>query len=250
MCEMENGRISGNGGRFIFIGEDTIRTRVKERYPDFEYVDGYTGCESRIRIRCLKCGSVVEKNAQMLRKEKNVTCTECRRIAKKKAKILLREQKHIENEETKRAAEAEKQNRLWRVCLYCGEEFKGERANKKYCSLEHMYKANYRRKELSKRKRLKDNGKIDYSITIQKLIKRDRGICSLCGKKVNMKDYTVCGDVFTAGNYYPSIDHTIAIANGGMHTWDNVRLAHRLCNSIKSDKQFTESSGGQLMMHT
>ena len=37
----------------------------------------------------------------------------------------------------------------------------------------------------------------------------------------------------------------IPIAKGGTHTWDNIQLAHRHCNSIKSDK-FIENDKGQL----
>ena len=41
---------------------------------------------------------------------------------------------------------------------------------------------------------------------------------------------------FIAGNDYPSIDHIIPISKGGQHTWDNVQLAHMICNSIKNNK--------------
>lgn len=37
---------------------------------------------------------------------------------------------------------------------------------------------------------------------------------------------------------YPSIDHIIPVSHGGTHTWDNVELAHRYCNGVKSDKVF------------
>lgn len=55
-------------------------------------------------------------------------------------------------------------------------------------------------------------------------------------KIYDSEDYTVDGDVFIAGNWYPSIDHVIPISKGGRHSWDNVKLAHRLCNSVKSNK--------------
>ena len=37
------------------------------------------------------------------------------------------------------------------------------------------------------------------------------------------------------GANYPSIDHIIPVSRGGLHSWDNVRLAHFLCNAVKSD---------------
>ena len=37
------------------------------------------------------------------------------------------------------------------------------------------------------------------------------------------------------GPLYPSIDHIIAMVNGGGHIWSNVQLAHMMCNSEKGD---------------
>ena len=33
-----------------------------------------------------------------------------------------------------------------------------------------------------------------------------------------------------------SKDHIIPLAKGGEHSWDNIQLAHRICNSLKADK--------------
>lgn len=77
----------------------------------------------------------------------------------------------------------------------------------------------------------------DSSITLTRLIVRDQNICWLCGQECNSQDFVRSDNgVFIAGNEYPSIDHVKPIAKGGTHSWDNVRLAHRLCNSIKGDK--------------
>ena len=58
----------------------------------------------------------------------------------------------------------------------------------------------------------------------------------ICGRPCDYEDYTVDGDIFIAGNWYPSIDHVIPVSKGGRHSWDNVKLAHRLCNTVKSNK--------------
>ena len=34
---------------------------------------------------------------------------------------------------------------------------------------------------------------------------------------------------------YPTMDHIIPISKGGGHTWDNVQIAHRICNINKSN---------------
>ena len=67
----------------------------------------------------------------------------------------------------------------------------------------------------------------DASVTLKRVIKRDGGICQLCGKTV---DTTSAGRVRL---YYPSIDHIIPLSKGGGHTWNNVQLAHMICNSRK-----------------
>lgn len=73
--------------------------------------------------------------------------------------------------------------------------------------------------------------------SLKELYKRDKGICYICGNKCDYEDYTYRGNTFIAGNYYPSIDHVIPISKGGTDDWNNLKLAHRLCNSIKSDKE-------------
>ena len=37
------------------------------------------------------------------------------------------------------------------------------------------------------------------------------------------------------GPKHPTIDHIIPMSKGGGHVWDNVQVAHAICNSIKRD---------------
>ena len=76
----------------------------------------------------------------------------------------------------------------------------------------------------------------DEDITLEKLYNRDGGVCALCGGRCNYEDYILKDTTFIAGNTYPSIDHIKPLSKGGSHTWDNVQLAHKQCNSIKSNK--------------
>jgi 5-methylcytosine-specific restriction endonuclease McrA len=59
----------------------------------------------------------------------------------------------------------------------------------------------------------------DRTITLELLYERDEGICQICEEPCPQE--------------HASIDHITAVSKGGSHTWDNVQLAHRLCNSIK-----------------
>lgn len=77
----------------------------------------------------------------------------------------------------------------------------------------------------------------DETISLKSLIKRDKGICKICGKPTNENDITN-GHI---GRLYPTLDHIIPLSKGGTHTWDNVQLAHMSCNAGKCDRL----SGGE-----
>ena len=53
------------------------------------------------------------------------------------------------------------------------------------------------------------------------------------------ESYQKVGDKFgvtIVGKQYPSIDHVIPLAKGGLHAWSNVKLAHKGCNEQKGDR--------------
>lgn len=117
-------------------------------------------------------------------------------------------------------------------CKVCGRMFKSYNGSV-FCSddCRRKYKNNIR-----PTKRIKKNGKPDYSISLKKLYKRDNGRCSLCGGICNWNDYIIKDNNFIAGDYYPSIDHIKPISKGGLHEWNNIQLAHRICNTNKRDR--------------
>lgn len=110
-------------------------------------------------------------------------------------------------------------------CKYCNTVFESQGKSNVYCSDECARKAdNYFRDH-----RLKRNGKPDHTISLVKVYERDKGICQLCGDKINF-------NLDPNDNKYPSIDHIVPLAKGGLHSWDNVQLACRICNSLKKDR--------------
>ncbi|WP_437828977.1 HNH endonuclease [Niallia taxi] len=114
-------------------------------------------------------------------------------------------------------------------CKECSMWFSTTNNRRKYCSKKCCDKFEDRKKETQRRRRLKKNGKIDWDISVERLIKRDKGACYLCGEQV---------DIMLNPNHdlYPSIEHVIPVSKGGTHTWDNVKLAHRKCNYLKSNR--------------
>lgn len=57
---------------------------------------------------------------------------------------------------------------------------------------------------------------------------RDNWTCYIC-------EYEVDRDADPGSNWAPSVDHVVALVNGGNHGLDNWRCAHRWCNSLKRD---------------
>ena len=124
------------------------------------------------------------------------------------------------------------------VCEWCGSDFINDRADRKYCSVVCRNRSCNKRGEITRRLRI--DGNTIENVSLEDLYKRDAGICHICGGQCRYDDYTVVGDVFIAGNYYPSIDHIIPLAKGGEHSYDNVRLAHRICNARRGTKELTK----------
>ena len=129
----------------------------------------------------------------------------------------------------KNQEELEKKKR-WRFkrCKYCNRWHYGHK--NVYCSEKCRLKGKRLYDELRKSKRLESarkNGQFDADIDIYKLIERDGGLCYLCGD-----------DVLFSYHYndpkYPTIEHVLPISKGGSHSWDNVKVACRECNTRKS----------------
>ena len=180
-------------------------------------------------------------------------CDECRKAARKKErhKEYQREwrETHPEYDAEWRKAnpgyDRDRHRKLrgsklyTRVCPVCGAEFTTWLPHKETCT----EKCSRRLRNLGHQKyadrrieRIQENGYVDKSITLAKLLKRDNGICYLCGEKVDVDDYIIRDDIKIVGDNYPSIDHIVPVAKGGTHTWDNVKLAHKICNSKKGAK--------------
>ena len=126
--------------------------------------------------------------------------------------------------ELRELKKAQKELERYKPCKECGKVFKATNG-RTHCS-EKCKKASQNR---AHDRRIRRNGKADYSISLKRLYKRDRGFCQICGKHLEFIEDVQSGD-------YPSIDHIIPLAKGGLHSWDNVQLACRRCNWEKSDE--------------
>lgn len=203
--------------------EQLERVKSTVQLLGFDYVGGYTNNLSKITLRC-KEGHTFERLWTSVIIDKSTMCPECARIKR---------EKHEAETERKRMAKRTIKGKqiTYGVCPVCG----AMTFNGKYCSERCKNRAKNKTKEV-KRTRLLKGTTCDPTITLDKLWMRDGGICKLCGGPCDMEDYETRGDAFIAGDRYPSIDHVKPLAAGGTHTWDNVQLAHRICNSVKGKR--------------
>lgn len=223
--------------------EDYARQKVAQVLPSFEYVDGYEKFEGSARIRCRVCGEITTRSWETIR-HKKVRCRKCQKretLETLETRIQRAEQQKRDNArrraewKAEREAEREaeriaKEESKKHPCLVCGRIT----SRKKYCSDRCANKARNKSKEIKRRSTIAGRC-VDKDITVLSLYKRDGGICYLCGRPTRFEDYTERGGSIICGDWYPSIDHVIPLARGGVHSWDNVRLAHRRCNYLKSD---------------
>lgn len=217
--------------------KDVARKIREKTNGQLEYVSGYTKKENPVKVRCVVCGGEFERTFHNLTTKGSVSCpycTESKRNEIKQEQAIEKQRRKEEREQRiQKRIEEEEQRRLMRVhpCPVCGEITN----RNKYCSSECSRKADNKRRDFSRRMKL-SMAKVDTDITVEGLYCRDKGICYLCGCQCNFEDYTIINGNFIAGDWYPSVDHVIPLAKGGKHSWGNVKLAHRVCNSRKSDK--------------
>lgn len=217
--------------------ENVIRI-INERASGFEYAGNYTGSNGHVDLRCKECGCIRTVSWWVVRRKGIKSCPSCERSKRQRQeeerileKQTIKQEKLLKQERDKRGKAVVKllKNivKLHR-CPVCGELT----TNKKYCSASCSNKAHNAIKD-AKRRVLIQNNLIDKDITLDALYQRDKGICHICGEKCDYNDSAYRGKYFIAGRDYPTIDHVIPLVKGGVHSWDNVKLAHLHCNSAK-----------------
>lgn len=236
-------RANGYGGCVCYpsLTHDEIISRLKE--VGREYLSGYRGTHSKIKVRCMVCGGVYERRFDNLltrargsescpvciertRKQKNEQEQEAKREARINAerRKMEREADLISRQEEARLAN--------HVCKNCGAVYcigvTGYNS-KRYCSKKCMKRWAMRVKNDRRLKRIQTRDH-DNDITLEKLFVRDNGVCYICGGMCNWASVDQEGN---AQEEYPSIDHVVPLSKGGKHKWDNVKLAHRGCNTRK-----------------
>jgi len=142
------------------------------------------------------------------------------------------------------------------ICHICGAVVEDANPLRKYCDgcrgkgafmrREDRYKRmspsiqHQRRRAIQDGKSERRNGRSDRYLTWRSIWDANRGRCYLCGKPCDPKDCGWKNGGFVTGWRYPTLDHLVPIMRGGRHEPDNVRLAHKWCNTIKHDHTVEE----------
>jgi 5-methylcytosine-specific restriction endonuclease McrA len=205
---------------------------IKRGNPDFEYVSGFTDVDGKVNVRCIVCDNVFEMSMITLRVKKRIHqcpyCSEIKRAEereqRKQQQREAREAERIQQREAKMVARYRNAPQItMKRCVICGDVFL-EKGNKKYCS---------KKCQDQNKWTMKDGYR--YLFPLEEVYERDNGICYLCGEPCDWNDKEIVNGYVVYGNRYPSRDHVIPKSKGGKNTIDNIRLAHRICNTWKRD---------------
>jgi len=207
--------------------------KVKVRHPEQEYCCRSCGAMRtikevipKVKHYCIVCGKEIIGQSRMFCSD------ECR-----KENARLKFQKHKKTKQYRE--ELNRQNGRYvpkpgkvKICEYCRKEFKTNRPEKKYCSKQCRSKAYYssetKREERRRYRARKVNAYVSRVVT-KDTYKRDKGICQICGKPIDLKYKSPHPMSLT-------IDHIIPLSLGGTHEPKNVQIAHMICNSTKGNR--------------
>lgn len=225
---------------------DNAKAKIDERLPGFEYVGNFTGSDGECDIRCKTCGTVKHVKSQAIRhgSARCAVCFERERAERNNRKIAEIEERRKQREDQKRQTilrreEKKRQERLDHIsvfsCEVCGAMFLADDRHKnRFCSDACARRSRNKQKELNRRIKI-ENQMVNRDISLERLYQRDGGICYLCGRVCDWNDREVVDGIVICGDTYPSIDHFIPLSKKGKHSWMNVKLACRKCNSNKRD---------------
>lgn len=222
--------------RYRRIKDKTVESLIDKYIKpmgNVDYVGGYTNSRGIVLLHCSKWDETYSMNVSDLRKPGVSTCSACfhHNIG---VKTLGRWRVHGQSKKL-RAKPAKHTCKMlhWVKCHWCGRWYLSGNKLSHYCSADCRNDRHNSERTMRKTRRYRQarrNGKFE-TISLERLYKRDKGVCYLCGKHLFLNaDYNRLDA--------PTIEHVIPICKGGTNSWDNVRLSCRDCNVKKGTSLF------------
>lgn len=222
-------KVAGTHGAKVNADDNEVDAMLKRYANEWEYIGGYTGSDGTTVIRH-RCGYTTRKSMVTIRhRGDSMRCLVCEQRERAERKAL--------EEEQKRKAEAVRffnrripkyELQEMKSCAVCGGFFFGKGST---CGEEcRRVKTNHYYSMKKDKRRKKAMTEESSQINVRSLYERDGGVCWLCGGLCDL-------GADPNSDKYPSVDHVVPIADGGLDEWDNVRLAHRWCNTKRGDRQ-------------
>ena len=206
---------------------------ISDRPLDALYCD--TSCRNTLRYFETTKNMPIDEYRKMIaeQKEQKLARLEIEAKERQKQRAISNIAKLLNKEVLRRERVVE----LTRPCVECGTPFYNPHPRALTCTPLCSKRRANRLQRLYNSNRLNESNIVDKDITLQKLFDKYEGICYLCGKECDFNDKVITEEGYTiVGKNYPSIEHVIPISKNGLHSWDNVNLAHHYCNTLKSNK--------------
>jgi 5-methylcytosine-specific restriction endonuclease McrA len=192
---------------------------------------------------CLNCGTLFHTKYDKRKVYCSMTCAP--KLAQGRPPIapeVLAHRAVLHEIEVRRRRQTRLEARLevWsKLCLGCGQPVGSgsgwNGAAKRYCTRACFQASTRLGDDADARRRAKDNrrarkrGAFVAVVNRRHVYERDGWTCQLCGHPVDR-------NAKVPEPSAPSLDHVLALANGGTHEPANVQLAHFLCNALKGDR--------------
>lgn len=202
--------------------------QVIAKYPDWVFVSESLSDSDSVLLKNEICGhTIMVGKREIKRGVWKGNCEICR-TAKHLDDFATRK-KGIQRRKFEKELCCKTEQMQMKECKICGKLFFGFEVNKtcsKECSKQNEKEIKNRYKRIKFKKARTEESCL---INLPFIFERDNGICWICGGKCDINANYL-------DNNYPSIDHVIPISKGGKDCLDNVKLAHRVCNSIKNSR--------------
>lgn len=227
-----------NKGLVVVDWDKKVQEVLGGRFELVSRIEREDGLEPQLIIKCKACGSEKKISSVSLRSKvgRVVHCAECQMQETRERQEAKRE---YQQWQTKLHREVKKNHKAVQIGMnFCrhGSAFVGGRPSCELCKAESKRNAD-RRKEHKRRLKTRE---FDKSITLEKLYKRDNGVCYLCHKTCDWSDFQKIDGAFIVGGSYPTVEHLIPLCKGGEHSWNNIKLACHSCNSKKGRRSYED----------